>query len=176
MLIVTKKNWFWVVVLIWAIVGVGVVAGNVIDRFKVDDVELEILSPIAEPEPELTEIEKILADLNDVERQICETFPITECKIALAVQQSENGTQETERFYVEADGEISVGIFQIKQENWNTEACPYGLHALTDPENFGPNIECAYRLWDRCDGEEGNNAGCWHRWGTWHNGSAFSKL
>ena len=132
----------------------------------------EVLIPVVE-DVELTELEKVLADLNEVERKICEMFPITECRVALAIQQSENDTQDPERYYVEADGEISVGIFQIKAENWNTERCPYGLHDLTTVE---PNIECAYNLWDACDGELGNDKGCWHRWGTWVNGSVLRNL
>lgn len=134
----------------------------------------EMLVPVVD-EPELTEREKILSGLNEMERRICERFPITECRIALAVQQSENGEQNPEATYVEADGDISVGVFQIKEENWDTDACPYGLHELTAPEQK-ENIECGYNIWDRCDGEMGNNKGCWREWGTWHNGRAWQEL
>lgn len=135
--------------------------------------EVELITPVAPVEPEIDEWDDYLSSLNEVERAICEKFGVKNCQVALAVSEAENSGRNFEAWNFNTNGTLDVGLFQVNQTHWDTEYCPYGLHELTTME---PNIECAYNIWDRADGVEGNNEGKWSPWTQFNNGVFLNNL
>lgn len=128
---------------------------------------LQVLSPFAK---EIVE-EQTLEGLTDHETYICEKFPITECKIALAVSKAENSKRDPEAWNYNSNGTLDIGLFQVNQVNWKT--CQMTMKDLLDPYK---NVDCAYQIWDRTDGVEGNNKGSFSPWVQFNNGVFISNL
>jgi hypothetical protein len=74
------------------------------------------------------------------EEYICHVFG-RDCKIALAISQAENGTRQCDRFGVNTNNTIDVGIFQINsthlKKGWK----------LTDLLDCHKNIDYAHQLY-----------------------------
>lgn len=168
------RKLFSVLLVLWSIVGVIATAYFILDWYQEKFVPepTEVLSPVADPEPELSEWEQFIETLDPVERAICEAFPVDQCKIALAVTQSENGARDPEALHANLDGSFDVGIMQINSQHWNTDYCP-GLHELT---TVGENIKCGRAIWDRRDGTPDDGQGSWAAWSDFNNGKFVSKL
>lgn len=93
-----------------------------------------------------------------LEMYICEKFGAYECKPALAIANAESGLRE-DAINVNSNGTIDLGPFQINQQNWKIPGC-----ALKDIVHSEKNVDCAYIIWDRADGVEGNGKGNWSPW------------
>ena len=78
----------------------------------------------------------------DLEKYICDKFGTFECKTALAVSLAENGTRQRDRFNINTNGTIDVGIFQINSIHFDKEGC--ALYQIVDPIQ---NTDCAYKIW-----------------------------
>lgn len=119
-----------------------------------------IISPLAQVKAVIEDTQ--YSQLSAVQKKLCDKFGLYECKTAMIVQSCENGTQDPERTNTNTDGSIDVGIMQINQQNWNKNGCG-GLHDLTEVDR---NIECAYVIWDRADGKQGDGKGSWTPWSS----------
>lgn len=105
--------------------------------------------------------EKVKKDLqidmmSDIEKYICQKFGVANCLTAIAVAKAESGLQE-DRYNINKNGTIDIGIFQINEVHWKKEGCkPKDLF-----DGF-KNVDCAYQIW-KVQG--------WQPWIAYKNGS-----
>lgn len=89
------------------------------------------------------------------EEYICYVFG-DQCKMALAVSQAENGTRQCDRFGVNTDKSIDVGVFQINsvhiKKGWK----------LADLVDCHKNVDYAYQIYQ---------ASGWSPWVAFQNSS-----
>lgn len=121
---------------------------------------------IKKREPQIIE-KKILLDYPDeiktpIEKYICDKFGTYECKTALAVSSAENGTRQPDRFNINTNGTIDVGLFQINSIHFKKEGC--SLKEIVDPYK---NVDCAYKIWQSSG---------WSAWVAFNNKNYLSKL
>ena len=134
-------------------------------------VEVTLNAPIEilEREAQIKEIVKVveelpsLDNLTPIEDYICEKWGVFDCRVALAVSKAENGTRQPDRFHVNTNGTIDVGIFQINSVHFdNREGC-----SLAEIVDEYKNVDCAYQMWL----EQG-----WTPWVAFTNGNFKSNL
>lgn len=106
----------------------------------------------------------------DIEKYICGKFGVYNCSLAIAVFRSESGLKEG-AWHVNTNGSIDVGVAQINSVNWKISGC--SLKEIVDQYK---NIDCAYKLWDRADGIEGNSQGNFTPWTVFTTGSFVNNV
>lgn len=89
------------------------------------------------------------------EGYICYVFG-KDCPMALAISQAENGTRQCDRFGINTNNTIDVGIFQINSVHITKD---WTLKDLTDCHK---NIDYAKQIFDQSG---------WIAWSTYNNGS-----
>ena len=136
---------------------------------KQDPITLKVQAPIVVRErEEVKVVEKPLVleypeEIDTpLEKYICEKFGTFECKTALAVSLAENGTRQADRFNINTNNTIDVGIFQINSVHFEKEGC--ALFQIVDPIQ---NVNCAYTIWQ---------ASGWGAWVAHNNGAYLAKL
>ena len=97
-----------------------------------------------------------------LEKYICEKWGPFECKTALAVSLAENGTRQRDRFNINTNNTIDVGIFQINSIHFTKDGC--ALYQIVDPIQ---NVDCAYKIWQSSG---------WSAWVAHNNGNYLAKL
>ena len=113
-----------------------------------------------------------LKNLTSIEKYICDKWGPYNCRLAVAVIKTEglsydkDGNVIPDRFHIEKDGTVSIGITQINSVNWDLGGC--SLQEIADPFKA---VDCGYRIWDRADGEEGNGEGAFTPWGSFTDGN-----
>src|SRR3990167_3875267 len=139
-------------------------------------VNLELKRPIEIIEREVAtqEIIRIIETIpapedleTDIEHYIYEKFGIENYRLALAIAMAEShmncnaiGLNETS---------VDLGLFQVNSL-WLKD---YSLLQLADCKG---NVDAAYRIWDRGDGEEGNGKGSFNPWTVAKNGAYLKYL
>lgn len=93
--------------------------------------------------------------LTPIQQYICDTFG-SDCRVALAVQHAENGTMQCDRFGINKNGTIDVGLFQI-----NSVHLKKG-YTLSDLADCRKNVDIAFELF---------KAQGWTPWVAYNNGS-----
>lgn len=96
--------------------------------------------------------------LNPIEIDICQTFG-KDCKMALSISWSENGTRQCDRYQVNRDKSIDYGIFQINSTHINKE------WKLADLIDCHQNIQYAYQIF---------KSSGWYPWTVYKSG-AYKK-
>ncbi len=104
-----------------------------------------------------TIIQEIKANspLNEIQQYICDKFG-PDCKMALAVSRAENGTMQCDRFGINTNGTIDLGVFQINsvhmKKGWK----------LVDLVDCQKNVDFAYEIF---------KAQGWSPWVAYNNGN-----
>ena len=136
----------------------------------------EIMRPVVVADKEVTktemEIEEIVrASTNpDAARMILDTFGVIHGPTMIAVATAESGMRE-DAFGINTNGTIDYGVLQINSVNWKIEGC-----SLKEIVHADKNIACAYKIWDRADGIEGNNKGSAQPWVAYTTGRFLAFL
>jgi len=116
---------------------------------------LEILSPVAE---EI--IQETPSNLNENEQIILEIFGEREFAVARALAKCESGMNPLAINWQSKD----FGLMQVNLPVWEKlieQEFGYNRADLLDARK---NVEVAYWIWDRADGEEGNGKGNYSPW------------
>lgn len=144
---------------------------------KVVNIELKKPIEIRERKVETQEIVRIIETIpnpedleTDIEHYVYEVFGIENYRLALAIFSAESGLKE-DAWHINTNASIDYGIAQINSVNWKVEGC--SLKEIVDAKK---NIDCAYVLWDRADGEVGNGRGKFTPWSAFKNGAFINKL
>jgi len=141
--------------------------------------EVKVVAPIqiVERKPEIREIVynfEAIPEPEDLETEpeklIYEYFGREHYRMAVAVANCEGLNHPPDDFSINANGTIDVGYMRINSANFGLEGC--SLLEVATPEG---NISCAYKIWDRADGEEGNGRGSFKPWVGYTNGCAVTK-
>ena len=142
-------------------------------------VEIGLFRPVRveERKPEVGEIIRIIETIpapqdlkDDIDKYIYEVFGIEHYRMAIAVSKCEGYYHPADGFNTNLNGTIDVGKMRINSVHFKTPGC-----SLLDVATPKGNIDCAYRVWDRSDGEEGNKKGSFDPWVGYKNGCAITK-
>jgi len=131
-------------------------------------IKIDLLQPIAikNREPQIIEKKLVLEYPEEIdtplEQYICDKFGVYDCKTALAVSKAENGDRIPDKFNVNSNGTIDVGIFQINSIHFTEEGC--ALKEIVDPIR---NVDCAWRIWQTSG---------WGPWVAFHTGAFLNHL
>lgn len=120
-----------------------------------------IISPLAEKVVEKGE------ELTSIEQKVIDLWGYREGVLALAI--FECGESGLDQYAVSHTGDL--GIAQI---HWNTHKRMIEEMGYTSADllsNVDVNLDIAYRIWDRADGEEGNGEGSFTPWVGFQNGN-----
>ena len=104
------------------------------------------------------------------EKLIYKYFGIEHYRMAIAVSRCEGLNHPADGFNVNLNGTIDVGYMRINSVNFKLPGC-----SLLDVATAEGNIACGYKMWDRGDGNEGNNKGNFSAWVGYTNGCALTK-
>jgi hypothetical protein len=125
---------------------------------------VKITETIPAPEDLETEPEKLIYDY----------FGLEHYRMAIAVSKCEGLNHPADGFnvnrHIDRPDTIDVGYMRINSANFKLEGC--SLLEVATPEG---NIACGYKMWDRGDGEEGNEKGNFNAWVGYWNGCALTK-
>jgi len=121
----------------------------------------EILSPLAK------EAERPIDELKPIERKIVEKWGLQYGYIALAVFRCESGLREDAINWDTKD----VGIAQINLPTWKSIVEKEFGYTTKDLLDADKNLEVAYWIWDRSDGNIGDGKGKFDDWVAFSNGS-----
>lgn len=102
----------------------------------------------------------------NIAQYICSKFPKEECAVALSIVMAESHMNPEAVNKANKDGTMDAGLFQVNERNWKIDGCE--LKTLFDGKK---NTDCAYKIWDRRDGVEGDGKGSWEAWATYNSGS-----
>ena len=116
---------------------------------------------VIKPVPDTPELPEWYMELSDLEKKIVDTFGIENGQVALAVAQAESGLS-CEAVNANGNGSVDLSVFQVNSL-WLEH---YSLEEISDCDR---NIEIAYEIWDRADGQESDGKGSFRPW------SAFSS-
>jgi hypothetical protein len=137
---------------------------HAIVKQKVLTIDLKAPFRIEERKVPTTEIVRVIEDApepedleTDVEKKIFEVFGIENYKMAISVARAESGLNCNALNTYNSNGTADFSVFQVNSI-WIKE---YSLAEITDCMR---NIEIAYEIWDRADGEVGNDRGSWNPW------------
>lgn len=131
-------------------------------------INMKFLSPIEikQRKPQIIEKKLILEYPEEIdtpiEKYICDKWGVYECKTALAVSKAENGTRQPDRFNVNTNGTIDVGIFQINSMHFKKEGCSLAEIVIAER-----NVDCAYQIW---------KVQRWSPWVAFKNGNYLGML
>lgn len=118
--------------------------------YRIDEIEPEvIISPLAEKYG--TE------ELTPIEKKIMDRWGFKDGVMALAIFNC--GESGLDQYAVSHTGDL--GIAQVNWAVWGDMVQEMGGTSARLLEDVDFNLDVAYRIWDRGDGEEGNNAGSW---------------
>ena len=106
----------------------------------------------------------------DIKKYACEKWGQFECLTMIATFQAESGWNN-EAWGYNTNKTLDYGIGQINSVNWKLEGC--ALKDLVDPKG---NIDCAYKIWDRADGKEGDGKGSFSPWVAWSTNKYLAHL
>ena len=163
-----------IALLLIIIIGVAVIRINdwfETHRFQFNKpVEVRLNPPveIVERQAQVREIVRVIEELptldnlTPIEQYICDKWGVFDCRIALAVSKAENGTRQPDRFNVNTNGTIDIGIFQINSVHFKREGC-----SLAEIVDAYKNVDCAYQIWQ----EQG-----WNPWVAFNNGNFADNL
>jgi len=122
-----------------------------------------IISPIVERVAE--------DDFNTTEQMIIDRWGYRDGVMAIAIFTCESGLDP---FAVSHTGDL--GIAQINWRTWKGYAeQKFGWNA-SDMFDVEKNLDMAYIIWDRGDGQEGNQAGNWEAWTVYTSNKYLSCL
>lgn len=107
----------------------------------------------------------------DIEKYVYEVFGIENYRLALAIFKSESGLREDAVNIYNSNGTFDVGVAQINSGNFEIPGC-----SLKEVVVAKTNIDCAYIIWDRADGAEGNGRGKFTPWSAFNSGAFTAKL
>ncbi len=106
----------------------------------------------------------------DVKKYACKVWGEFHCLTMIAVFQAESGWDNTKWHYND-NATLDYGLAQINSVNWKLEGC--SLKEIVDELK---NIMCAYKIWDRADGTEGNQQGSFSPWVVYQTDAYLSHL
>lgn len=109
--------------------------------------------------------------LNDIEKYICDKWGMFRCATVIAIFKSESGLREDALNTYNSNNTVDYGIAQINSIWWNKDGC-----RLKEIVEWKGNIDCAYMIWDRADGKEGNGEGNFSPWSAFNSGAFKDKL
>ena len=154
---------------------------------KQDPITLKVQAPIVvreREEPKVVEKQITPATLEEVDTPIkkyaCdkwlkETGTDAYCLIMIAIFQAESGWNNQAWGYnppTENKGKsLDYGVAQINSLWWDEKGC-----SMIDIVIEAKNIDCAYMIWDRADGEEGNGKGNFNPWMAFVNDKHLAHL
>lgn len=121
---------------------------------------IEVVEKIPEPQDLKT----------DIEKYIYEKWGIENYKLAISIFTAESGLQE-DAWHINSNGTIDYGVAQINSVNWKLEGC-----SLKEIVFAKGNLDCAYKLWDRANGIEGDGIGSFRAWSVAKNGRFLDFL
>lgn len=139
-------------------------------------VKMKIVSPIEIKERKAQIIEKKIGQAKPeevntpIKEYACKKWGEFNCLTMIAVFQSESGWDNTKWHYNE-NKSLDYGLGQINSINWKLEGC--SLKEIVDEYK---NINCAYKIWDRADGKEGNNKGSFDPWVVYQTQAYLANL
>lgn len=91
----------------------------------------------------------------EVAKYICTKFGKEECRLAIAVARAENGLMKCDRYGINTNNSIDVGVYQINSIHFKR-------FPLKDMVDCFKNVDAGYKLWT----EQG-----WNPWVAYLNGS-----
>ena len=172
-----------VLLFLFIIIGIAVIRINdwfETHRFQFNQpviVTLQKPVEIKEREVEAQEIVRIIETIpapedleTEPEKLIYKYFGIEHYRMAIAVSRCEGLNHPADGFNVNLNGTIDVGYMRINSVNFKLPGC-----SLLDVATAEGNIACGYKMWDRGDGNEGNNKGNFSAWVGYTNGCALTK-
>jgi len=121
---------------------------------------IEVVEKIPEPQDLKT----------DIEKYIYQKWGIENYKLAISIFTAESGLRE-DVWHINNNGTIDYGIAQINSVNWKLEGC-----SLKEIVFARGNLDCAYKLWDRANGIEGDGVGSFKAWSVARNGRFLDFL
>lgn len=128
--------------------------------------EVKVSSPISILKREPIKIVEILDYPGEVttpiEKYICDTFGLLNCRLALAVAKAEGLNHEPDEFNLNPNNTIDVGFFRINSVHFKQDGC--SLAEVITPKG---NVDCAYKIWK----EQG-----WSPWVSYKNGSYLAHI
>ena len=148
-----------------------------VQKNKVLSMEVQWPYEIKEEEEEGKEFIRIIEtipapqDLKDnFDLYVYEVFGIEHYRMALAVSRCEGYNHPEDGWNGNTNGSIDVGKFRINSVNFKIPGC-----SLKEVVDENKNVDCAYTIWDRADGEVGNKQGNFSAWVGYTNGCALTK-
>lgn len=134
---------------------------------RIEDVVKEqiVISPLAE------KLEKD-EEFTPIEQKIIDMWGYKDGVIALAVFKCESGLRADAVNWATND----VGIAQINFPIWKDEIKEEFGYTLVDLFDIDKNLKVAYYIWDRADGEVGNDKGSFEPWVVFNNGTFVSCI
>ena len=124
--------------------------------------KVKIISPILHAKPEEVD--------TPIKEYACKKFGDFHCLTMIAIFQAESGWNN-EAWNYNTNDTLDYGIAQINSVNWKLDGC--SLKEIVDPYK---NIDCAYKMWDRADGQEGDKKGSFKPWVAYLNDSHLGFL
>jgi len=121
---------------------------------------LEVLSPWVEM------TEGIQVD-TPIEQKILDLWGERYFLLATSIFRCESGLRPDAVNWSSKD----VGVTQINWPTWEKPILEKFGYTLVDMLDTDKNLEVAYWIWDRADGEEGNEQGSFEPWVAYTNGS-----
>jgi len=110
---------------------------------------------------------KVAVDsLTPIERKIMDRWGYKDGVLALAI--FDCGESGLDQYAVSNTGDL--GISQIHWPTWKKVVSERFGYTAADMFDVDRNLDVAYMIWDRGDGEEDNKAGSWNSWSSFLNG------
>ena len=151
---------------------------------KQKPVELKVQWPLAvkqREEPKIVEKTITPATLEEVntpikkyacDKWLKETGTDAYCLTMIAIFQAESGWNNEAWGYNDGPPKsLDYGVAQINSQWWDYPGC-----AMIEIVIEAKNIDCAYMIWDRADGEEGNGKGKFTPWMAYVNDRHLAHL
>jgi hypothetical protein len=128
-----------------------------------DRPKLIVLSPVIKDYIEPTELDPIDQKILDLwgDRYFILARSIFKCESGLKADAVNWGSRD-------------IGVSQINFPTWEKPILEKFGYTLVDLFDVDKNLEVAYWIWDRADGEEGNNEGSFKAWVVFQNSSFTS--
>lgn len=105
--------------------------------------------------------EKVVNEqLTPIEQRIIDKWGFKDGVVALAI--FDCGESKLDQYAVSHTGDL--GIAQINWPVWKKLVAERFSYNAADMFDVDKNLEVAYMVWDRADGEEGNKQGSWEAW------------
>jgi len=148
-------------------------AGHQIVKQRIIDLQVRMpwrVEEIEAPEPikEIVVVGTPYEDLSTTEQKIIKVWgDYKDAMLAIAIFKCESGLNPEAVNWDSND----VGIAQINFPIWKDKIKEKFGYTLLDLFNVDRNLEVAYWIWDRADGEEGNKEGSFTPWTVFNNAS-----